>query len=204
MTITDRPLSDTELAWDALIAEAGVTIECSDPMPHIEPSDKPDPTMPKNWIAVAFDVTLGCGGAVAVTPYRMGTGHVDFKKARGQGSFHRKLVLSVDEEHALNTLVEKPHATLRNATTHAAVAAKCAKVLKLAPTARDVLHSLFSDARDAFFDGCTFDDWCGNTGYDTDSRKAEKLFNACRDTGAMLVRLLGRDVCNQFLALEGL
>lgn len=214
-------LSDAEKAWDLLIAQTGMTIECSDPKPHVTPAEKPNPTMPANWIAVEFDVTLRCGTASASIPYRMGTGHVDFRVAAqkvGQyptlytnepGSAMTKekakrVLFSTDEQHALNTLAEKPLATLRNATVHAAVAAKCAKLTGLTPTARDVLSSMFLDARDAFFDGCTFEDWCGNTGYDTDSRKAEKLFNACRDTGAMLVRLLGRDVCEQFLALEGL
>lgn len=56
------------------------------------------------------------------------------------------------------------------------------------PTAAEVLDSLASDASSA---DQSFEDWCGDYGYDTDSRKAEAAYNACRETMFNLRKLLG-------------
>lgn len=56
------------------------------------------------------------------------------------------------------------------------------------PTLDAVLYALHSDAGGVRH-GQTFEDWAGDFGCDTDSRKAEKCFNACRETWAALVRL---------------
>lgn len=65
------------------------------------------------------------------------------------------------------------------------------KALAKAPTAADVLSCLCSDARSA--DRTTFEDWCSDLGYDTDSRKAEKIYLACVETNAKLHAFLGED-----------
>lgn len=46
---------------------------------------------------------------------------------------------------------------------------------KQPPTVHDVLYCLAADVPE---DGATFEDWASNYGYDTDSRKAERLFRA--------------------------
>jgi hypothetical protein len=56
------------------------------------------------------------------------------------------------------------------------------------PTAADVLSCLAFDAR------CgedTFEDFCGNLGYDPDSRKAEATWKACTEMAPRLRRFLG-------------
>lgn len=58
------------------------------------------------------------------------------------------------------------------------------------PALLDVLYSLVSDS-DA--DENSFEDWCSNYGYDTDSRWAEATYNACREIGTKLRRMLGAD-----------
>jgi len=46
------------------------------------------------------------------------------------------------------------------------------------PKAADVLHSLMSDADAARY--CeSFEDFCAEFGYDTDSRRAERIYEAC-------------------------
>lgn len=57
------------------------------------------------------------------------------------------------------------------------------------PPLADVLYSLLLDgsASDE-----AFDDWCANFGYDTDSRKAEKTYDQCRDIGRSLERMFSR------------
>ena len=59
------------------------------------------------------------------------------------------------------------------------------------PDAADVLSCLCLDATSA--DRNTFEDWCSDLGYDSDSRKAEKIYNLCVETNAKLRRFLGED-----------
>jgi hypothetical protein len=56
------------------------------------------------------------------------------------------------------------------------------------PTAAEVLDSLASDASGA---DQNFEDWCADFGYDTDSRKAERTYNAVREQTFSLRKLLG-------------
>lgn len=49
-----------------------------------------------------------------------------------------------------------------------------------APNCADVVHSIYVDSS-----ACheSFDDWCSNFGYDTDSRKALETYLACQESG---------------------
>lgn len=49
----------------------------------------------------------------------------------------------------------------------------------LEPTVADALHCMVSDTWGVRCVNDDFEDWCSNTGYDSDSRKAEALFNRC-------------------------
>lgn len=60
------------------------------------------------------------------------------------------------------------------------------------PTAADVLDCLASDAT-GWQNARDFEDWCADYGYDTDSRKAERTYNAVKASAAKLLRLLGPD-----------
>lgn len=60
------------------------------------------------------------------------------------------------------------------------------------PTAADVLDCLASDA--ASVDSArSFEDWCSDIGYDTDSRKAERTYKACERQAAALKQFVGAD-----------
>lgn len=54
--------------------------------------------------------------------------------------------------------------------------------------AADVLDCLLSDASNT---DAPFEEWAADYGYDTDSRKAEAIFHACRETAAKLRSWLG-------------
>jgi hypothetical protein len=58
------------------------------------------------------------------------------------------------------------------------------------PKVEEVLNSLLLDSSAL---DITFEEWCSEYGYDTDSRKAEKTFNLCNELGKKLKRLLGED-----------
>jgi hypothetical protein len=57
----------------------------------------------------------------------------------------------------------------------------------VAPTAASVLYSLTLDSSAV---GISFASWCGEFGYDTDSREAERIYRACQDNADKLARIL--------------
>jgi hypothetical protein len=73
--------------------------------------------------------------------------------------------------------------------------------IKQAPKLIDLFDSLRSDASCA---GGSFDDFCGDLGYDSDSRRALATYEACSATRAALLRMLGRDQFNALMESEGL
>jgi hypothetical protein len=62
--------------------------------------------------------------------------------------------------------------------------------IKGEPTAIDVLSCLLSDSNSADQD---FDSWCQDLGYDSDSRKAERIYKACESISCKLHKFLGED-----------
>lgn len=71
----------------------------------------------------------------------------------------------------------------------------------VAPKAATVLHCLCYDAECG---SDTFEEFCGNLGYDTDSRKALKTYLACQEIGSKLRQLLGHTLLQEIsdIALE--
>jgi hypothetical protein len=59
-----------------------------------------------------------------------------------------------------------------------------------APTAADVLNSLALDSSTA---DQSFEGWCNEYGYDTDSRSAEKTYRVCVRQREKLLRFLGEN-----------
>ncbi len=66
------------------------------------------------------------------------------------------------------------------------------------PTVREVLDCLASDAS-CVENARDFEEFARELGYDTDSRKAERIYNVCRKQSARLARLLGRDTYHSLL-----
>ncbi|HJS81267.1 MAG TPA: hypothetical protein VJ742_00365 [Nitrososphaera sp.] len=72
--------------------------------------------------------------------------------------------------------------------------------IKTAPDAKGVLDCLLSDASCSLD---SFEDFCSNCGYDSDSRKAYRLYTACVKSTARLQKLLGADYDAFFEAQRG-
>lgn len=77
------------------------------------------------------------------------------------------------------------------------MASACVKIddftYTVAPTQANVLYCLLADAN------CgddTFDDFCSNLGYDTDSRKALETYLACQETNTKLNKFFSRETIN--------
>ena len=64
--------------------------------------------------------------------------------------------------------------------------------LKGKPDVKDVVFNIVSDASYGEYE--TFEEFCDNLGYDSDSRKAESIYNACKGTVSMIERLFGDDL----------
>ena len=68
------------------------------------------------------------------------------------------------------------------------------------PTLEDVLECLVMDS--AYIDrASSFEEWADEFGYDTDSRKAEKIYKACKDQYENLQYLFG-EAFEDFLNIE--
>lgn len=60
--------------------------------------------------------------------------------------------------------------------------------IKKAPTCAEVLACYCREGIEA---DCSFTEWCGNLGYDTDSKEAEKTYFACQESGERALRICG-------------
>lgn len=61
-----------------------------------------------------------------------------------------------------------------------------------APTAADVLDCMASDAA-GYENARSFEEWCSEYGYDTDSRSAERIYHTVAKQSARLKAMLGAD-----------
>lgn len=58
------------------------------------------------------------------------------------------------------------------------------------PECNEVMHSLIGDAQAG---DQSFGDFCADLGYDTDSRRAERIYKGCQRIGTQLSALFGAD-----------
>ena len=63
-------------------------------------------------------------------------------------------------------------------------------VAGVTPSAADVLDCLASDSN-TIDNARNFEDFCSDLGYDSDSRKAEKIYKACRHAAKRLRNFIG-------------
>jgi len=70
--------------------------------------------------------------------------------------------------------------------------------IRTEPDAASVISALVSDAHAG---ADTFEDFCSELGYDTDSRKAERVWRSCQRLNRQLRQLLGADF-EQFSSAE--
>ena len=68
------------------------------------------------------------------------------------------------------------------------------------PDPLEVLHSISRDYVSTV--NVSFENWCSEFGYDTDSKKAEEIYNACRETGLRLLNLISVQDMEALASLE--
>lgn len=94
--------------------------------------------------------------------------------------------------------------TLRRGRRRMTVYFSMGSALTREPSAEDVLNSLSLDS--AGVDNArSFEEWCGEYGYDIDSRKAERTYRVCQRQAEKLQQFLGMELYNVLLwQTEGL
>lgn len=136
-----------------------------------------------DWPAIAFGVALLFKGKLVLeTEYSLGIGHVDIKKARPDSIMGG---WTSAEQSMLYAWHSNPSVRFKDEGVRAKIAAKLAKQQGVRPELDSVVHSLLMDG-EAFFNAQSFEDWAGDFGYDSDSRKAEAIYRACDSIGRKL------------------
>ena len=132
------------------------------------------------WLRDNFTITISYNGKSYSTSYSMGIGH-------------RKLIRSVKKEG--NRYWESISGQFY--TEMEACKAQWLKLVE--PNLADVMHCLLLDGRCS--EG-TFEDFCSELGYDSDSRKALETYLACQANGNGILKVIGRELFNELSQLE--
>lgn len=160
----------------AKINELGLIVE-AEFVPQSEVSNRKEfadcePSPGLHWV-----VTVKRGGRSFKTCYSAGVGHCPSYKQRQ----------TCDDRACINWECQHGYPAKMLATTGIIVKKPHAK--PLIPDAADVLYCLCSDA-DVLYSG-NFEEWASEFGYDADSRKAKRTYQACMRTAHNLLGLLG-------------
>lgn len=137
-----------------------------------------------------FSVTLTRNGQSFTTEYRKGCGHRVWESRRDAGDYWWRHFKPGKRVELLNVKLLNPKdCEPGQRERQLAVFAEFERLTApIAPTLEEVVYALHSDAN-CVRHGQSFAEFCGEFGYDADSRKAEACFNACRDEWSGLVRL---------------
>lgn len=164
---------------DMVARELGLTI-AAEFVPWSKSRNKAEKDPSLNW-----RVTVRCNARdVIVTDYSAGCGHTPAYKAPVKrlgalNSLMRREAMVWECEHGRAALVME-------GIGHITGTGK-----PLQPDTRNVLYSLASDCD--VLDAGGFEQWAGDLGYDTDSRKAEAIYRACLEIALKLRAGLGED-----------
>jgi hypothetical protein len=127
----------------------------------------------KGEFSVNWFITLTKGVSHISTEYQQGIAHLKGYKFNQKGSntvaYHGHLAAACNCQYSTDGIYGSLKA--------------------VAPTLADALESLVADA-DAIEEP-DFESWAGAYGYDTDSREAEKCYQACLQTGLGLRAMIG-------------
>ena len=185
MTNTQTEQTDTEKRAE-LFEHAGLSLDCEF-VPFTRSKhcvDKSASWLKKpNWPSINWDCVLRANGRTVLhTDYAQGIGHIP--------GYNSSAPLSV---FAAGVIAEAIQTGRVDGHRHPQIAKPG---MLLPPSLEDVMYSLLLDGSPDF-DAMSFDDWCGDYGYDTDSRKAEQTYKQCLEIGQQLRGALGGDVIDQ-------
>lgn len=132
----------------------------------------------KEWPHFLWNVVIAYQGGAWSFPYKCGIGHIEKKPFAGPD----------------------PKPTYRKGTTAYEQWINEAFHPKK-PKISDIIYSILMESEAA---SMSFNEWCGDFGYDTDSMKAFKTYQACCEEGEMLRKAFTNDQIQVMkIALDG-
>lgn len=182
---------DYEIAREsakALFDALGIVASCSMPAGAV---DEPETKSDKAWPHISFWITFtNAKGKGFSTRYKLGVGHV---KWTGKGLPERVQVF-------VNSRQKNPHVQFVDKLAEAQAAAYLANEQKVRPEAFEVLACVCAESHEAREN--SFEDWAENFGWNTDSRKAERMHRQLSDQWHTLAALIGRENVQKFAELH--
>lgn len=166
---------------------------------HSRPNKKDSPDIADDPSLFRWRVTLRLDGREHTTNFYIGCANIQWGRIphleTGSGS------AGLAREYKAKG--KDPSSLLNGRITVAALEALTHYTEPEPPTARDVLYCLVSDAL-SWENARTFEDFAGEFGYSPDSRRAEKIYNACGETSKALRFFLpsGVDLSDLLEALD--
>lgn len=197
-----REKPDYEIAREELAAwyaESGLECEISAPRAGVDyKNGQKGAEDAYAWPHVAFTLIFKRETVSVSQEWRQGIGiGIDWKAARkqyfdganftGRSYTFAKGIDANGGPATLNTLAAGKTPAAKYAAETAAIAAVVATFQGVKPSPAEVLASMAQDGAALLQ---TFEDWASEYGYDTDSREAERTYNACADCGRNLRKLL--------------
>jgi len=184
-----------------LMTAAGVTAKVSAALGAV---DETGDHAKRPWPHTAYVVTYKSGELVTVElPYKMGIGCVLHSFLRPIEALNHWPVGCKYTESDSYTARNMLNGKQRHLHNQAELAAKIVNIFNASQSVKqgykkplgaqpaEVLATVCGDALEAI--ESTFEDWAGNFGYDSDSRKAEAIYNTCRNYLPDMLRLVGRE-----------
>lgn len=175
-----------------------------------------------SWVHFQWQCTLVRHPQQMTIDYKSGTAHMMARKGKELVKLGSGVWFNVDDkgiylrvtsritgkvakyydfmESITDATIIVPHAESRNLPAQYPHLDKCI-IVPTAPTLSNVLLSLILDAR-GVYPISKFEDWCEEYEYDSDSRRAERVFSLCQSQTADLLRLLGREELEKLLDME--
>ena len=171
-----QDMNYTEAAEElkSLYDSLGVTCNISAPIGQVD----------GDWPHVAFTLIFQGNRAQFSTPYKMGVGLFEIPKRIYPN-------MTGNMENMLNSIRNKPHAQYKDKQLWADTIAEVARRTKQGPKPAEVLATCCADGIEAHEQ--SYEDWAGTFGYDTDSRKAEKIYSECREQYFKVIAIIGKD-----------
>lgn len=188
-------------------AALGIVATFSTPAPGVTPAEKLSPgsfNKPQPWAHVAFTVmfTRPPRTAAISREYKIGTGLAPWKDPKVRSA--ARLTFAGPFSRNAAQYVAERECGIRGGSRYrpeieAEAAAIACRVAKWTPNAAEIFAGICRDGRDTR--DVSFEDWAPEFGYDPDSRKAEKVYNACRQCWADALRLVSAADAEEFAEL---
>jgi hypothetical protein len=149
-----------------------------------------------DWACISYLVKIGSQSF----EYSLGIGHVDWNAASRLPSWKLPSHKGYNTDSVIMKQAQGVTWKKEFMPQIAELAAWIAKAQKVQPKAAEVLASCCREGR--YAEQSAFNDWADDFGYDIDSRKAERTYQACRENGAKARQIVSSAVFDQMAELS--